>query len=62
MNKLIKYAQHFAKLELMKARLGVFQNEIGRKGSRFYYQDQCRLLPRIVFMIKTNNNMLAIFV
>ena len=40
MNKLIKYAQHFAKLELMKARLEVFQNESGREG--------------IDFIIKTN--------
>lgn len=40
MNKLIKYSQHFTKLELMKARLEVFQNESGREGSRFYYQDQ----------------------
>ena len=40
MNKLTKYAQHFVKLELMKAsfdfaqdrRLEVFQNESGRGG------------------------------
>jgi len=35
MNKLIKYAQHFTKLELMKARLEVFQNESGREGVDF---------------------------
>ena len=40
MNKLTKYAQHFTKLELMKARLEVFQNESGRDG--------------IDFIIKTN--------
>jgi len=38
MNTLIKYAQHFTKLELMKARLELFENESGR-GSRFYNQD-----------------------
>lgn len=32
MDKLFKYAQHFTKLELMKARLEVFQNESGREG------------------------------
>jgi hypothetical protein len=32
MNKLRKYAQHFTKLELMKARIEVFQNESGREG------------------------------
>lgn len=35
MNKLIKYAQHFTKLELMKTRLEVFQNESGREGVDF---------------------------
>ena len=35
MIKLTKYAQHFAKLELMKARLEVFQNESGRGGVDF---------------------------
>lgn len=35
MHKLIKYAQHFTKLELMKARLEVFQNESGREGVDF---------------------------
>lgn len=35
MNTLIKYAQHFTKLELMKARLEVFQNESGREGVDF---------------------------
>ncbi len=35
MDKLIKYAQHFVKLELMKARLEVFQNESGRGGVDF---------------------------
>jgi len=39
-HKLLKYAQHFTKLELMKARLEVFQNESGREG--------------VVFIIKTN--------
>lgn len=31
MQTLTKYAQHFTKLELMKARLEVFQNESGRE-------------------------------
>ncbi|MCB9365513.1 MAG: hypothetical protein H6587_13150, partial [Flavobacteriales bacterium] len=35
MSKLYKYAQHFTKLELMKARLEVFQNESGREGVDF---------------------------
>ena len=35
MNKLIKYAQHFIKLELKKVRLEVFQNESGREGVDF---------------------------
>ncbi len=35
MQKLYKYAQHFTKLELMKARLEVFQNESGREGVDF---------------------------
>ena len=35
MNKLTQYAQHFTKLELMKARLDVFQNESGREGVDF---------------------------
>lgn len=35
MNKLYKYAQHFTKLELMRARLDVFQNESGREGVDF---------------------------
>lgn len=33
--QLTKYAQHFTKLELMKARLEVFQNESGREGVDF---------------------------
>lgn len=33
--QLHKYAQHFTKLELMKARLEVFQNESGREGVDF---------------------------
>ena len=35
MTKLTKYATHFTKLELMKARLEVFQNESGREGVDF---------------------------
>ena len=35
MNKLYKYAQHHTKLELMKARLEVFENESGREGVDF---------------------------
>ena len=35
MQKLNKYAQHFVKLELMKARLEVFQNESANKGVVF---------------------------
>lgn len=35
MNKLYKYAQHFTKLELMRARLDIFQNESGREGIDF---------------------------
>ncbi|WKZ76544.1 MAG: hypothetical protein QY303_06495 [Vicingaceae bacterium] len=35
MSKLYKYAQHFTKLELMRARLEVFQNESGREGVEF---------------------------
>lgn len=35
MDKLIKYAQHFTTLELIKARLEVFQNESGREGVDF---------------------------
>jgi hypothetical protein len=34
-NEITKYAQHFTKLELMKARLEVFQNESGREGVDF---------------------------
>ncbi len=34
-DKLTKYAQHFVKLELMKVRLEVFQNESGRGGVEF---------------------------
>ncbi len=40
MQTLRKYAQHFTKLELMKARLEVFQNESGRE--------------EVDFIIKTN--------
>jgi hypothetical protein len=35
MQKLYKYAQHFTKLELIRARLDVFQNESGREGVDF---------------------------
>lgn len=35
MNQLYKYAQHFTKLELMKARVVVFQNESGSEGVDF---------------------------
>ncbi len=35
MDKIYKYAQHFVKLELMKARLDVFQNESANKGIEF---------------------------
>ena len=35
MQKLTKYAQHFVKLELMKARLEVFQNESANNGVEF---------------------------
>ena len=35
MNKLYKYAQHFTKLELIKVRLDVFQNESRREGVDF---------------------------
>lgn len=35
MQQLHKYAQHFTKLELMKARLEIFQNESGREGVDF---------------------------
>ena len=35
MEKLTKYAQHFVKLELMKARLEVFSNESGSRGVAF---------------------------
>lgn len=35
MDKLFKYAQHFTKLELMKARIEVYQNESGREGVDF---------------------------
>ena len=35
MTKLYKYAQHFVKLELMKARLEVFQNESANRGVEF---------------------------
>ena len=35
MQQLYKYAQHFAKLELMKAKQEVFQNESGREGVDF---------------------------
>ena len=34
-DKLTKYAQHFVKLELMKARLEVFQNESANSGVEF---------------------------
>ncbi|MFB6340551.1 hypothetical protein ACE1ET_02460 [Saccharicrinis sp. FJH62] len=34
-DKLSKYASHFLKLELMKARLDVFKNESGRRGVDF---------------------------
>lgn len=35
MDKLYKYAQNFTKLELMKVRLEVYQNESGREGADF---------------------------
>lgn len=35
MNKLYKYAQHFTKLELLRAKLDVFQNESGSEGVDF---------------------------
>ena len=35
MSSLEKFAQHFTKLELMKARLDVFQNVSGREGVDF---------------------------
>ena len=35
LNKLYKYAQHFTKLELLRAKLDVFQNESGREGVDF---------------------------
>lgn len=35
MDKIYKYAQHFAKLEFMKAHLEVFQNESANKGIEF---------------------------
>lgn len=35
MELLNKYAQHFTKLELMKARIEVFENESGREGVDF---------------------------
>ncbi|QGY47249.1 hypothetical protein GM418_27370 [Maribellus comscasis] len=35
MDKIYKYAQHFVKLELMKARFEVFENESGSRGVDF---------------------------
>jgi hypothetical protein len=35
MNRLNKYAEHFIKLEFMKANIEVFQNESGREGVNF---------------------------
>ncbi len=35
MTKLYKYAQHFTKLELLRAKLDVFQNESGSEGVDF---------------------------
>lgn len=40
MDKLLKYAQHFVKLELMKARIEVFQNESGNKGIEFIVKNK----------------------
>lgn len=35
MDKIYKYAQHYVKLELMKARLDIFENEGGSRGVDF---------------------------
>jgi hypothetical protein len=35
MNRLNKYAEHFIKIELIKANIEVFQNESGREGVNF---------------------------
>ncbi len=40
MDKMYKYAQHFVKLEFMKARLEVFQNESANKGIEFIIKNK----------------------
>lgn len=40
MDKIYKYAQHFAKLEFMKAHLEVFQNESANKGIEFIVKNR----------------------
>lgn len=40
MDKIYKYAQHFVKLEFMKARLDVFQNESANKGIEFIVKNK----------------------
>lgn len=40
MDKIYKYAQHFAKLEFMKAHLEVFQNESANKGIEFIVKNK----------------------
>ena len=40
MDKLLKFAQHFVKLELMKARIEVFQNESANKGIEFIVKNK----------------------
>lgn len=40
MDKLLKFAQHFVKLELMKARLEVFASESGSRGVDFIVKNQ----------------------
>lgn len=40
MDKLLKYAQHFVKLELMKARIEVYQNESADKGIEFIVKNK----------------------
>lgn len=59
MNQLYKYAQHFIKLELMKVRLEVFQNEMERSGIRPDLKNQ--LFPGqsgregVDFIVKSNS-------
>lgn len=47
MDKIYKYAQHFTKLEFMKAHLEVFQNESANKGIEFIVKNKLGIYHEI---------------